>query len=356
MKSFRRKSTRARAALLSSFLLFLALQAAFAIALDRWNPELVDPEYQLRLTTLRARKKEAPDRPILMILGSSRTALAFRPESVPSLPTSSGSNALPFNFSHYGAGPLFNLMELRRLLDDGIRPTWLVVEVMPAYYTYDNSAWLMLNAESRDYSLLCRYLPSWRLYGDYLKRCVKTAPKYPTELLRYHVPRWDGDRVSPIKGVTELGACLLLEHTVDEPTRSLRTAATRGVFGRHLASFCLSPIAERATREILALCRDNGIKVALVITPEGSTFREWYPADAYPHLIQSVTAMCEDFSVPLVDGRDWLQDQDFFDYHHVIESGAMLFTRRLTDEVLRPLVQGQTLVNKGPAKTVDGPS
>jgi hypothetical protein len=337
--------------LLSSLLLFLVLQTVFAVALDRWNPELVDPEYQLHLKTLLDRQREAPDRPLLLVLGSSRTALAFRPELIPPLPTSAGPTALPFNFSHYGAGPLFNLMELRRILADGIRPTWLVVEVMPAYYAYDNSAWLMLHATMRDISLLNSYLPSWRVYGDYFKRHIKLAPKYPAEILHQNVFGWDGiPKEAAIRRISPQGGCLLLEHDVDESTRSIRTNATRAIFGRYLGSYKVTSIAERATREILGLCRENGIKVALVITPEGSTFRHWYKADTYPQLIHFLTATCESFDVPLVDGRDWLSDRDFFDYHQVIGPGAILFTNRLTNEVLRPLVQGKTVPETGLSK------
>ncbi len=320
------------------------MQAAFTVALDGGHPELYDPEYQRRLTTLRARQSEAPERPLLLVLGSSRTLLAFRPESMPSLPTSAGPAVLPFNFSHYAAGPLFNLMELRRLLADGIRPTWLVVEVLPAYFAYDGEAWVMLHAALRDYALLCRYLPAWRLYGDYLKRRAKLAPKapkFPAEYLRSCLTDWDrAGEESRLTGVCSLGGCPLLEQEVDEPTRLRRTAAAFGAMGRHLASFQITPTAERATRELLELCQKEGIQAVLVITPEGTEYRTWYSADAYPRLVQSLTGLCSDYGVPLVDARNWLMDDDFYDSHHVLERGALRFTRRLTDDVLRPLVRG----------------
>src|SRR5207302_1199130 len=81
-------------------LVFLAFQAAFTAALDRWHPELYDAEYGRRLTALCTRRAEAPERPLFLVVGSSRTALAFRPEIVPPLASPSGVAALPFNFSH----------------------------------------------------------------------------------------------------------------------------------------------------------------------------------------------------------------------------------------------------------------
>ena len=342
MESRCRKDCYRRAALLWGFLSFLSLQAAFTITLDSGHPELYDPEYQRRLATLRTRQNEAPERPVLLVLGSSRTLLAFRPEIMPSLPTSAGPAVLPFNFSHYAAGPLFNLMELRRLLADGVRPTWLVVEVLPAYFAYDGEAWVMLHAALRDYALLCRYLPAWRLYGDYLKRRVKLAPKFPAEYLRYCLADWDrpGEEC-PLVAMSSLGGCPLLQQDVDEPTRRRGTAAAFDAMGRHLASFQITPTAERATRELLELCQKKGIRAVLVITPEGTEYRTWYSADAYPRLVRSLTALCGDYGAPLVDARDWLMDGDFYDSHHVLERGALRFTRRLTDEVLRPLVRGR---------------
>ena len=123
MNSRRRTGKYSRAPLLWGLAMFLACQTAFAAALDCWYPELYDAEYARRLATLRTRQAEAPERPLFLVLGSSRTALAFRPEILPPLPTRSGPPVLPFNFSHMGAGPLLNLVELRRLLADGVCPT-----------------------------------------------------------------------------------------------------------------------------------------------------------------------------------------------------------------------------------------
>src|SRR5947209_5552138 len=126
MKSFCQSRYRARR-LFWTIPFFVFLQVTFTVALDQCNPELVDPEYHVRLSKLRSLQKEAPDRPLLLVLGSSRTAMSFKPEAVSQLSPAQGKALLPFNFSHYGAGPLFNLMELQRLLADGIKPAWLVV-------------------------------------------------------------------------------------------------------------------------------------------------------------------------------------------------------------------------------------
>jgi len=49
--------------------------------------------------------------------------------------------------------------------------------------------------------------------------------------------------------------------------------------------------------------------------------------------------MCSYGGLTLVDARTWLPDSDFMDLHHVLASGAERFTKRLEEEVLRPLVE-----------------
>ena len=55
---------------------------------------------------LQARLTETPERPLLLMMGSSRTVMCFRPENLAELHTSAGAQVLPFNFSHLAAGPL----------------------------------------------------------------------------------------------------------------------------------------------------------------------------------------------------------------------------------------------------------
>src|SRR5262249_51092960 len=59
---------------------FLAAQVAFLLGSELFFPEVCDPESGIRLAQLRERISEGPDRPLLLLLGSSRTVMAFRPE------------------------------------------------------------------------------------------------------------------------------------------------------------------------------------------------------------------------------------------------------------------------------------
>ena len=76
----RKKNTRAVAVLVWGLLAFLLSQVALNLYLDQRRPEIFDPEYQTRLKALRRRISAAPDSRLLLLLGSSRTVMSFRPE------------------------------------------------------------------------------------------------------------------------------------------------------------------------------------------------------------------------------------------------------------------------------------
>src|SRR5439155_11638061 len=58
-------------------------------------------------------------------------------------------------------------------------------------------------------------------------------------------------------------------------------------------------------------------------------FRSWYP----PATRTKVEAFLAEFprqeNVPLIDGRLWVEDNGFYDGHHMLPSGAQAFTDQL---------------------------
>src|SRR4051794_771274 len=122
---------RCRAALAWALAVYVCGQLLWTAFLDSRHPELYDPEFGRRLATLRDRTAETPGRPLLLRVGGSGRVVGFRPGVLPPLPAAVGGPPLVFNFSHVAAGPVMNLMQIRRLLRAGVRPDWLVVEVLP---------------------------------------------------------------------------------------------------------------------------------------------------------------------------------------------------------------------------------
>ena len=133
----RSRMAHARATLLWAAALFLGGQVALLAALETGAPQVRDPEYGLRLQALRARMAERPaGTPVAIILGSSRVAMGIRPEAMTMCRPDArpGSDGYFFNFWPYRApGPVMELLTLRRLLGDGVRPASVFVEAWPRF-------------------------------------------------------------------------------------------------------------------------------------------------------------------------------------------------------------------------------
>ena len=98
----------------------------------------------------------------------------------------------------------------------------------------------------------------------------------------------------------------------------------------------------RRFRDLLRVCREDGTGVAIIRTPESTTFRAAYRPDALAILDAYTADLCREFGVKVIDARQWLPDEQFEDGHHPLLAGQAAFTSRLQREVLVPLVTSST--------------
>jgi hypothetical protein len=342
MSSHRRRFERARPAVVWTVVGFAAIQLALNVTVIARHPEAQDPEYAERLALLRARMAEGPDRPLCLVVGSSRVVKCFVPELLPPLPAAGGAPPLVFNFAHLGAGPGMNLVELRRLQREGVRPKWLVLEVMPPQLGDAKQSIVYGAANYRDLSVTRHFHHPFQVYGDFLRRDWATSYRYRQLLAAGAVPGWvpaaeveqGKPRLLPLGGPTDLPA-------PDPEYTRVSTEKARGDYQLSLRNFEIAGLSDRALREALRACKRRDVTVVLLLTPEGTAFRSWYP----PGALETIDAYCRNLSreygVPLVDARGWVADAEFIDSHHVNVAGAITFTERLNREVLTPLVEGR---------------
>lgn len=345
-QSRRRQRPRARAALLWGLLFVAVLHFGLNVSLDAWIPEIYDFEFENRITELRRRVKEEPDRPVLVLIGSSRTLTSFRPEILQPLPNPAGAAPLVFNFSHFGAGPVMNLVETHRLLRQGIRPQWIVLEIMPPFLADEGTSILTTRTEVRDLFVLHGYLPPGKLFGRFLRTRLNSWYKFRRTLCRHFLPMWapDYDDEERAHHIGPLGGSNLriVETAIDPAEAAHRTACAHGTYYPPLQGFRITDQADRAMREVLELTRRHGIRVALLLSPEGSTFRGWYPPEARARLDAYLRDLSGTYNVPVIDARCWLDDADFIDSHHVLMRGSEKFTHRLAADGLQPLMEGKS--------------
>jgi hypothetical protein len=343
---------RARRALLWGLACFLAAQLGYLVLLERCRPDLRDPEYGCKLALLRAQMAAHPGRPLVLALGSSRTNMGFQPAFLPHLRTPDGAEPLVFNYAMVGSSTVHELTLLRRLLAEGIRPHVVVIEVLPlglnnadpieSQLAVERLAWGDLRRIRRD----CEHPGD--LYGRWLE--IELAPCYAHRfcLLSCYAPKWLANQHRQDVFWTALEPNGFLPSslsTVDVSAQRRLIGVARQRCQAFLRDFQIGPVPDRSLRELLALCRDQGIAAALVLLPETHEFGSWYPPGARETVRTYAEHVGRQFGVPVVDASGWVPDDDFLDPHHLLVQGARVYTERLGRELLGPLVEdARTLV------------
>lgn len=328
---------RAMRVLLSFATVLLTLNLGFGLLLDHGPPHLRDPEYGFRLDSLRARLKEHPDRPLVVVVGSSRTAMGIRPDAV-----ENGSGPLLFNMSLAGAGPVTQLMILRRLQHDGIHPAAVVLEYWPPFfrggdgYREDvrlNPTRLRPEDERTVDEFFADPTETKRLMNE--SRCVPFhAHRKP--LMDRFAPGWlpHAERGDAMFAHLDGWGWL--------PGREATTAAEREkgwphIFGYYWPLFrfyAVDATQDRALRACLTYCREQGIAVSLAYLPESERFRSLKTSESVRLADDHLAAIRHDTGVSLIDARAWITDDDRLpDGFHLTRSAAAEFTRRLVVEV-----------------------
>lgn len=340
---------RARSGLVWGLLLFVLGQLAFVVAINRWRHELRDPEYGTKLALLRQRIREDPERPLLLVLGSSRTGVGFSPQALTQYGLPETAGLVPFNFGLTGAGPILELLCLRRLLAEGIRPTYVAVEILPPLLHQEGGwteeGWLNFDRLGwQDLPHLARYVADRRgLYRRWAEAALTPWTSHRFCIMSRFAPAWLAwaSRQDVWRDLDGWGWLPYPRPTVarDERLRALDVA--RRTYQESLAHFRLTPNPDRALRELLQLCADRNIKVLLFTMPEGSEFRRWYPPDSRAEIAAYLNQVAQDFGSAVWLARDDMTDDHFVDSHHLLPDSAAQFTRNFAREVLPQLVRGR---------------
>jgi hypothetical protein len=364
----RRSIRRGRASVLTAAAAFALLQLGLALALIVSWP-LRDPEYGPRLESLRARLAErAPGRPLVIFLGSSRTAWALRPGLLATNRDRPGRGPVVFNFGLCGAGPPMELMCLRRLLADGVRPSLVFIEVspetmpwQPAQVRADGPAPPGLGGWSA--TLPVRRL-NWAdvttlgpLYEDAptLRRCWLRDNLVPWYWQRAALMEaWSPGALPPdrrwtyqFQGLDEWGwqANPAMGVTPDPGARSALLADHRRRQNALAESLAVSAVARQALAAIASVCRNEGIATGAILPPD-PLLGEYSPV-AEANLCEQFGRLSAELDLPMVDARAWARPADSPDGVHLSHQGAAAFTRRLEGE-LQPYFEGRPLAERWP--------
>ena len=300
--------------------------------IEHCAPIAIDPEYVLRRDRLRDRLAPDPDRPTLVVVGSSRVVLGFMPEELPTLMTADGREVVSFNLAHIGSGPTMNRIVLERLYRDGVRPRGVVIELMPTFLTRESNSYLSIFLDSYEVTLAGRSTDPADLAWKFGRRRVTGFPTLVRTACGVEEPHLECRTPGP------LGGCIGLETRISDADRARKTA--QQVVYNQVREFRVTPGREAAIRESVDLCRANGAEVRFLLTPEGPGFRAAYAAGARESFESFVQRFAAELQVEVIDARDWLTDDDFSDSHHPLAGGASKFTARFSREILARWVAG----------------
>jgi hypothetical protein len=322
---------------------FACLQVGVGVSLDCWLSGARDPEYALKERQLRDRRAEAPGRPLVVMLGSSRTLLGLQAGRL-----GAEDRAVVYNFGVVGCGPVLEGVYLRRLLAAGIRPDFLLVEVLAPALNRTGGRPLeegWLNGRRLGPAEVARLWPyhshPTRLLGQWGQaRCLPCAGHQAglRGLLGLDplATEWDahGWQPSPARGLKPLA-------------RRRLTAAAHRQYEDSLGEFRLAEGPARALNDLLDLCGREGIPVALVLMPESAEFRDFYAPGLRAGLTSYLGEVSREKGVPLIDASGWVGEGGFWDGHHLLPGGAAEFTDRFGHEALQPLLRSVSRSQQG---------
>lgn len=329
---------RADRALLIFGTVLLALNVGFGLLLDHGPPHLRDPEYGLRLKVLRERLKEHPGRPLVVVVGSSRPAMGVRPDAV-----ENGSGPLLFNMSVAGAGPVTQLLVLRRLQADGITPAAVVLEYWPPFFRGDGPYRedIRLNPT--------RFRPADErtideFFGDpaETKRRVTESRWLPFHahrkpLLDRFAPGWlpHTERADAMFANLDGWGWLPGRETTTAEERDKGWPHVLGYYWPLFRFYSVDANQDRALRACISHCREHGIAVSLAYLPESDRFRSLKTPESVRLADDHLADVRRDTGVSLIDARNWLTDDESLpDGFHLTRPAAAAFTRRFISELL----------------------
>jgi len=354
----RRLRGQARPALLWMLFFFLGGHLLLGLYLFQSHLECCDPEFALRLRNLQARLAESPERPLALAVGSSRMAFGLRPASVLEQTSEEQPRSTLFNFAMLGTGPVGERLVLHRVLTKGIKPKWLFVEVWAPFLPqrdFSNEETILFRRDT----YLCDLPMISRLYHRRWEAAGRVLTETLTPLLHYRVGllnRCAPELVPPLLVSERQFNDHLQSHLdgsgwvpfavdQDDPAGSRihierAQRMTKPLFDR----FQISAVSEEAMHEMLEECRANDIQVALLLMPEHSLLRSWYPA-MQARLTAYLRRVGAAYQAPIIDARAWHADMDIPDCCHLSPDAARSFSERFGREVYGPLLEGRPLAS-----------
>jgi hypothetical protein len=323
-RSDRACGRRSRRVLSAGLLLFAALQVALSVAIEGPLAEVREPVRAVREQTLRARLSENPGRPLVLVLGSSQTLNALMTETL-----SEGrppGEPIVFNFGTPLSSLVHQHVTLHGLLERGIDPGGVVIEIMPPYAAREPEYGFFRETAAFSWSELraaSRLKSSLRGYRTWIKSRAAPSFEFRKQLLSRWLPALAPNEEGPPPFGRDTDRFGWYEFPLTGHAHPSLIAYARGEFEQLVRNFSPAPTQENALRDMLRTCQERYIPVMLLVPPVGPTFLEWYTPASEQALRAFLENIGDEFSVTVLDARRWLPAEEFFvDTYHTNRAGA----------------------------------
>ena len=335
----RSRKTRARRAVCSFVIGFVALTLILSVLINGPLDRLRDPEFAARRDRLVIQQSEHPTRPLILVLGSSRAVEGIRPDAI-----NQPSGPLLLNGGLIGSGPMLELIAYRRLKAAGLKPAAVLLEYWPPLLRGENHAEYgridLPRLAPRDLRVVWEYFPDPVSVTRYvLEGQLWPAWRYRHRFVAAVRPKWVPNSSHDQRFANGIDAWGwwpgMREQDIEEHRR------TKGfdhykAFAPMLDHFRVGEKANRAIRDLLCECRDDGVAVAMIVMPEGKRFRDLYTPEADREWQTHLNQLSAEFELPVLNTRTWDEfAPEMPDHVHLIQEGATRFTRRLGEELPR---------------------
>ena len=335
---------KARKCVLYGGIALLSIVVGFNVAGDLRHPEWWDPPYGLRERLLEEAIRKQPEKPLLLFLGTSRSSDGLCSEKFDRMPS-----LLAFNFGCANALPIHLLATLKRLLQRGIRPDYVMVELMPASLCDSRTPDGLLTASRlrlNEISFIEDHLANPSLYkADWLVGRIDALSSARFGLMN-GMGKWATDDAARItyaqhRPTHPLGWYEMKFEILGTAFQTAQTKVVRDAYRPALTAMTLCEDPKRCMEEVIALCRQENIPVALYIMPESGMFRSWYGAQSLALVESFMKDIAERFQIRVFDFRKECEDGDFVDGHHLWAHRAPEVTQKLMDRYVLPWVEEQ---------------
>jgi hypothetical protein len=321
---------------------FALVTVALSAALETTEPQWRDPQFGHRLRMLQKYQREEPARPLVLFLGTSRTQNAIVPSAM-SLPGGENARRL-FNFGQSGASPLKVMLTLRRLLDNGVHPAAIVVEVLPVWLTPENAEEQFQHAvqqlsfaDVRDLESFTENTTAFR--GEWLGARAVPWQSQRTSLMSHLLPQWLPWQKRINSQWLSLDADGFSPFVYENPPAEFRTAATQRTRDQHARSFAriqFGSASLQAMRDLASVCRNENIALAFFEPPVAPVFRGWFQPGVWEAGDRDLRSLAVDLGVEVFSPYDSFADCDFADGHHMLRGAANRYSKWLAETHLGP--------------------